>query len=122
MVDGQLKLKDGESLNHETEASVDVTVTATDKGGLTTDQVFTITVGDVNEKPFDLELSATNVAENTAGAVIGNLSVTDVDAGDSHEYAVSDERFEVVDGQLKLKDGESLLFYFLSLVFFTTPV
>ena len=108
VVDGQLKLKDGESLNHETESSVDVTVTATDKGGLTTDQVFTITVGDVNEKPFDLELSGSSVDENQAGAVIGNLSVKDVDTNDSHTYQVSDERFEVVDGQLKLKDGESL--------------
>src|SRR6185295_12826113 len=30
------------------------------------------------------------------------------DAGDSHSYSVSDNRFEVVDGQLKLKDGVAL--------------
>ncbi|NVJ58635.1 MAG: cadherin-like domain-containing protein, partial [Vibrionaceae bacterium] len=57
VVGGQLKLREGESLDHEAESSVDVTVTAKDKGGLTTEQVFTITVGDVNEKPFNLELS-----------------------------------------------------------------
>ncbi|NBG97148.1 hypothetical protein GTQ45_15530, partial [Pyruvatibacter mobilis] len=47
-------------------------------------------------------------AENAAGAVVGTLTTTDPDAGDTHTYAVSDDRFEVVDGQLKLKDGVSL--------------
>jgi len=40
--------------------------------------------------------------------VIGDLSLSDVDAGDSHTFAVSDDRFEVVDGQLKLKEGVTL--------------
>ncbi|MEM8575968.1 MAG: cadherin repeat domain-containing protein, partial [Pseudomonadota bacterium] len=56
----------------------------------------------------DLTLSATSLAENAAGAVIGTLTTQDPDAGDSHSYTVSDARFEVVAGQLKLKDGVSL--------------
>ena len=44
----------------------------------------------------DIALSNTSVAENAAGAVIGSLTTTDPDAGDSHTYTVSDSRFEVV--------------------------
>lgn len=50
------------------------------------------------------------VDENDRGAVVGDLSTTDIDAGDSHTYTVSDNRFEVVGGQLKLKGGVSLDF------------
>ena len=50
--------------------------------------------------------------ENDAGAVVGTLSTTDVDASDTHSYSVSDARFEVVEQSgemvLKLKDGVSL--------------
>ena len=46
--------------------------------------------------------------ENVAGAVVGTLSAIDPDAADSHTFEVSDGRFEVVNGQLKLKDGIAL--------------
>ncbi|MBU0501404.1 MAG: VWA domain-containing protein [Gammaproteobacteria bacterium] len=58
--------------------------------------------------PSAIGLSASGVAENAAGAAIGALSVTDPDAGDTHTLSVSDNRFEIVAGQLKLKDGLSL--------------
>ncbi len=108
VVGGDLKLKDGVSLNHESESSVAVEVTTTDASGATYSETFTIAVGDVNEGPSDIALSNTSVDENTAGAVIGTLSTTDVDDGDTHSYAVDDARFEVVGGDLKLKDGVSL--------------
>ncbi|MET0092277.1 MAG: retention module-containing protein, partial [Sedimenticola sp.] len=63
---------------------------------------------DANQAPTDIALDNQSVAENSAGAVIGTLSTTDPDAGDSHTYTVSDSRFEVVGDQLKLKAGESL--------------
>jgi VCBS repeat-containing protein len=110
VVDGQLKLKDGVSLDHESEPSVNVTVTATDSAGHQIQQTFAIAVGDVNEAPTDIDLSGNAVVENVAGAVIGALSAIDPDAGDSHSFEVSDSRFEVVNGQLKLKDGVSLDF------------
>jgi Ca2+-binding RTX toxin-like protein len=108
VVGGQLKLKDGVSLDHEAEPAVSVHVTATDAGGLSYGETFTITVANVNEAATDMALSNTSVAENAAGAVIGTLTTVDPDAGDSHTYTVSDDRFEVVGGQLKLKDGVSL--------------
>jgi VCBS repeat-containing protein len=112
-VDGsnQLRLKAGQSLDFESEPTVNVKVTATDAGGLTYDETFVITVTDVNEAPTDLALSSATVAENDAGAIIGTLGVTDPDVGDSHTFAVDDPRFEV-DGsnQLRLKAGQSLDF------------
>ena len=108
IVDGQLKLKDGISLDHESDPTLDVTVTVTDNGGNQIQRTFTIEVGDVNEEQTALTLDGNTVLENAAGAVIGTLTVADPDAGDSQAFSVSDNRFEVVDGQLKLKDGVSL--------------
>jgi len=110
VVAGALKLKAGVALNFEVEPSVAITVTSTDAGGLSTTQNFTVTTTNVNEAPTAIALSATSVAENAAGAVVGNLSTTDVDAADTFTYAVSDARFEVVAGALKLKAGEALDF------------
>lgn len=110
VVNGELKLKDGVSLDFESEASITVTVTSTDNHGASTSKEFAITVNNVNEAPTDLTLDGTTVDENAAGAVIGNLAVSDPDVGDTHTYAVDDTRFEVADGQLKLKDGVSLDF------------
>ncbi|MES0828567.1 hypothetical protein, partial [Ruegeria sp. SCP11] len=66
------------------------------------------TVNDLNEAPTDITLSNASVDENAAGAIIGDLTVTDPDDGDSHTFSVDDARFEVVAGQLKLKAGEAL--------------
>ena len=49
-----------------------------------------------------------SVTENDQGAVVGAVSASDPNAGDTVTIAVDDARFEVVDGQLKLKHGESL--------------
>ncbi|MEL7546630.1 MAG: cadherin repeat domain-containing protein, partial [Pseudomonadota bacterium] len=108
VVDGELKLIDGVSFDHEAVDSVDVTVTATDAAGLSTEETFTIDILDVNEGPTDLELDGSAVAENATGATVGTLSAFDPDAGDTVTYSVSDDRFEVVDGELKLKDDVSL--------------
>ena len=108
VVDGQLKLKDGVSANYEAQNSYAVTVTATDSGGLTTFKDFTITINDVNDAPTDIDISRTSLMDNTDGAVVGTLTTTDEDTVDSHTYTVSDDRFEVVDGVLRLKAGQSI--------------
>ncbi len=63
-----------------------------------------------NHKPTEIKLDGNSVDENKAGAIVGELTTVDVDRDDSFTYTVSDERFEVVDGKLKLKDGVSLDF------------
>jgi VCBS repeat-containing protein len=85
-------------------------VTVDDGQGATATTTLTINVSGANDKPTDITLLGTTVDENAAGAVIGTLTTSDVDSGDTHSYTVSDSRFEVVGNQLKLKDGISLDF------------
>ncbi len=108
IVGNELKLKDGVALDHEGQASYEISISVKDEAGNVYSEVVTINVADVNETPVDIELSASGVAENTAGAVVGTLSAIDQDAGDAHSFVVSDDRFEVVGNELKLKDGVSL--------------
>ena len=107
VADGMLKLKDGMSLDHETADSVTVNVEVTDAGGLSANADVAVAVNNVNEGP-SLEVADGAVDENAAGAMVGAVTVSDPDADDTHTYVVSDERFEVADGMLKLKDGMSL--------------
>lgn len=77
------------------------------------DVVFTVTKQGggnppTNRAPTDINLSNATISENVAGGVIGMLSTVDPDSGDKHSYSVNDNRFEVVDGQLKLKSGVGL--------------
>ncbi|CAN5907001.1 hypothetical protein BH11PSE3_BH11PSE3_21750 [soil metagenome] len=108
VVSGQVKLKVGQSLDFETARFLQLTVTATDTGNLVHRQVFTIGVNNVNEAPTGIVLSSVTFGGNQDGAVVGTLTATDPDAGETFAYAVSDSRFEVVSGQLKLKPGQSV--------------
>src|SRR5919108_161666 len=75
-------------------------------GTVTNDDAAPPTTG--NHAPTGIPLSANQVTENVAGAIVGTLSASDPDAGDTHTFSVSDSRFEVVGSQLKLKDGVRL--------------
>ena len=65
------------------------------------------TLGDAPISSVDLPKRA--VEERVEGAIIGDVSTEDGDQASGHIYTVSDSRFEVVGGKLKLKDGVSLL-------------
>jgi gliding motility-associated-like protein len=66
-----------------------VTTKATDAAGNMTSQTLTVTVTDVNEVPTNIALSASSIAEdNEINAIVGSLSSTDVDAGDTHIYTL----------------------------------
>ena len=114
VVGSQLKLKDDESLDHESDSAVEVTITATDSGGLETQSIFTISVGDVNESPTDIVLSNASIDENSAaGTVIGDLSAADPDAGESFTFRLAPSGstvFEVVGSQLVVAAGAELDF------------
>ena len=83
-------------------------ITATDTGGATATQNLNLEVTNTNDTPTAITLDNTSVDENASGAVIGTLSATDVDLGETHTYTVDDTRFKVVGDQLQLKSGESL--------------
>lgn len=88
--------------------SFHIRVIATDQANATTSSDFTLTIANTNDAPTAITLSSLSVEEDERGAVIGNVSVTDVDTGDSHTFAISDDRFEVVNGQLRLKPDKML--------------
>ncbi|MCO6455656.1 MAG: hypothetical protein J5I93_10215 [Pirellulaceae bacterium] len=67
-----------------------------------------ITLDGVNRPPTAIRVSGSSIEEYLAGEVVGNVTVDDPDAGDTHELSVSDERFEIVAGRLKLKDDQFL--------------
>jgi len=88
-----------------------VVIKATDAAGNFTTQTFTVTVTDVVENlaPTNITLSKMNVFEaNAIGAVIGNLTTTDPDVGDTHTYTLvsgagstSNAYFTISGNQLK---------------------
>ena len=75
VVGGELKLKAEMSLDYEAGTSVNLDVTATDIGGLSHTESFTLTVNNVNESPTDLALDNASIEENAVGATIGTLAV-----------------------------------------------
>ena len=62
-----------------------------------------------NRAPTLEVIARPSVDERVAGAVVTSVRTSDAD-GDAVEVSVSDERFEVSGGNLKLKEGESLDF------------
>ncbi len=77
-------------LDHEAAASYALVAKVTDSGGLSTQQAFTVAVGDVNEAPVALALSGDHVAENlAAGTVVGTLAASDPE-GDALAYSLVD--------------------------------
>ena len=87
--------------------TISIKVIASD-GETSNSTLFNLQVTAVNDTPTGITLSSVNIVENSDGAVVGNLATIDADSGDSHSYTISDNRFEVVGGQLKLKNGISL--------------
>ena len=87
-IDGA-QLRANASFDFEADSSYTVRVRSTDAGGLFVEKSFTVTVTDVNETPTDIALAPTSINENSgANAVVGTLSTTDQDGGDSFTYTL----------------------------------
>ena len=86
--------------------SIDVRVTATDDHGASIDDVFQLTTANTNDAPDDLSLSNASVNENVAtGTVVGTVTGTDADAGDTLTYSLVDDaggRFAIDGGSGEL--------------------
>jgi antitoxin (DNA-binding transcriptional repressor) of toxin-antitoxin stability system len=108
---GVLKLRDDQQLNFEDESKIQLAVSVTDQNfNNTITKNILVNVTNVNESPISSSLTAQTVLEKVLGAEIGILSATDFDAGDTHTFTVDDDRFEVVERMLKLKNSVSLNF------------
>jgi hypothetical protein len=76
-----------ETLDFETKKSYSLRLKATDKGGLTYEESFVISITDVNENPTDITISNNQIAENSEiGSVIGELSAEDQDASSTFTF------------------------------------
>lgn len=86
-----------------------IRIRSTDLGGESIEETFTISINDINDTPTAIALSGNNeIGENlAAGTVIGTLTTTDQDAGDSHTYSISgigSDLFQVVGNELQTAD------------------
>lgn len=78
-----------ENLDFETKSSHSIRVMADDGTGNTFEQIFTISVNNVSEAPTGIVLGEKTITENnTIGDVIGTLSTTDEDVGETHSYTL----------------------------------
>ena len=79
--DGRLAVADSSLLDYETRRSISISVTSTDDGwgSLSVTRDFVVALVDVNESPTDITLSNLTVAENSPGARISSIQVTDPD-------------------------------------------
>jgi len=118
IVGSQLVLRPGATVDFEAKAAHSVTVRVTDSFGASYSETFTIAVNNLpegtNQAPTDLQLSATSVTEGAAGGtLVGLLSATDPDAGESFTYSLIDGaggRF-VLDGNRLEVGNASLIDY-----------
>ncbi len=86
---GQITVANSAVLDYETTASFTLTIQAQDAAGLTDTATATIDLTNVNEAPmaYDADLS---LPENSAnGTVVGTLSATDLDGGDTLTYIIT---------------------------------
>jgi hypothetical protein len=76
-------------------------------GGSTTPQaITTVNVTGVDDPGILTLPPTTSIPSGTPGAIVGSITVTDPDT--TYTFTVNDPRFEIVDGQLRLKAGESI--------------
>lgn len=90
---GLLRVADGDELDFETEPEWFLEIRASAAGGLTDTGTVTVRLSDADEPGNEwprLAAQAFTVAERSpAGTKVGVLVVTDVDAGDSHHFALT---------------------------------
>ena len=102
VADGNLKLKAGTMLDFETDTSpIEVTITASGDGESATHTV-SVSINDVNEAPTisvadgttpDGMEAVSTVEENVTGALLGEITLGDEDAGQTHTLSTSDANF-----------------------------
>jgi Dockerin type I domain/Bacterial Ig domain len=107
IVDGKLALKPHVRLDYEAMPEIEVTVTADDGSSQPVSTTVKVIVTNQNDPPTGITISSTEIEENTPGAVVGSLAVVDQDI-QAYTYSVSDPRFEVADGKLKLVDEHTI--------------
>ena len=82
-------LKIGVVADYESKSSYSIRVQADDGSGGLVQKTLTVSVTNANDAPTNITLSSSSILENnTAGAAVGSLSATDVDAGQTHSFSL----------------------------------
>lgn len=99
----------GGDLDFETEPSISLTISATDvETDTTVERIVSVTVLDANEPIDGISPTEAQVTENSEGAFICAIKVSDPDNDDTHSLTVEDGRFQIFNGNLYLAEGVSL--------------
>ncbi|NEN93055.1 MAG: hypothetical protein F6K48_30870 [Okeania sp. SIO3H1] len=115
----QIVVSDGSGLDFESNQNHNITVRTTDDGGESFEQQLTINISDVDETPTNnpptaVEIDNDTIAENSVNnTVVGNLTTSDPDAGDTHSYQLLDDangRFALDGDQIVVSDSSGLDF------------
>ncbi|MFO1066819.1 MAG: dockerin type I domain-containing protein [Pirellulales bacterium] len=104
-----MRTSDG-TLDYETEPRIPVVFTAY-RPSEASDSISTTTyvqLIDFNEPPLAITVDASKIKENVKGAIVGPIAIVDPDGHGEYQFNLSDARFEIVDGELKLRDDVSL--------------
>ena len=76
------------SFNFENKSSYNIRVKTTDQAGSSFEKDIQIIIVNVNDAPTDMVLNPASVAENEpSGSLVGTLSTTDEDSGDTFTYS-----------------------------------
>ncbi len=112
VVNGRFKLVDGKSVDFEQTPSIEIGVSVIGNGQSSAALIsgnFSANVINQNDQPtaviFDI---VSRIEEFVSGFQFGTVTVEDADVGEGFDFVTNDSRFEVVDGKLQLKAGDSL--------------
>ena len=102
-------LQTNDVFDFEAKSTYSIRIRLTDSNGGIHEKSLLITVSNINEAPTNLAVSANEIDENKAsGTVIGTLSATDPDSGDTFTYSLvigegdtDNASFTIVNGQLR---------------------
>ncbi len=112
VVGGILRLVKG-SINYEEEPIIVLALTAIDRLNPqdSISRSITLSVRDVNEAPTSiLSPSRISVPELTDNLELGRITVIDQDANEQYSWLISDSRFEIANGMLRISKGSTLDF------------
>ncbi len=113
---GEITVNNSDALDYEIIPSFELTISVQDDGqGNLTDEAFiTVTMNDVNEQPF-IEPQSFAIDENSqAGAIVGTVTASDVDAGQALTYSIisgnTDNAFTVdpLTGEITVNNSSAL--------------
>ena len=91
--------------DYEGQSTYEIEITSKDRGGLLVSASFTLTIENSNDTPTDIMLSNTIISNENIGEIIGELTTTDEDKNDKHEYRISGtdaSYFDIVENDLKI--------------------